>query len=351
MGPPLPERLRATTATLGALSIVTTVLRCYVRVKVIKKWGWDDTFIILAFITHMWYTVTLLTGIHYGTGQRTADISVTDLVHAMRCWWLCFLAYASTITFAKLSLGFFFLRLTSIITLHRIATIIITTAAVVIGVTYFFLSLFQCAPVDFFWTRMQGVTGGKCISMEVIIGMTYLYGAIAAATDIGFGLLLGALVWRLKVECKTKVLIAPLLGMACIASYAALVRMPYIGNFKSADFLYGTVDISLWSTVEVGVSVFAANLATLRPLIQHVGEKARSITSRVRGVSVREIQIISSEASKHELRHYDDQKLKISTPKISTRVIALPSEAAAGRQADGESIVSLTGSTRQPEMC
>jgi hypothetical protein len=187
----------------------------------------------------MWYTITLLTGIHYGTGQRTADISVADSVHAMRCWWLCFLAYATTITFAKLSLGFFFFRLTSIITLHRIATIIITTSAVVIGVTYFFLSLFQCAPVDFFWTRMRGVTDGKCINMDVIIGMTYLYGSVAAATDIGFGVLLGALVWRLNVERRTKVLIAPLLGMACIASYAALVRMPYIENFKSADFLYG----------------------------------------------------------------------------------------------------------------
>lgn len=300
----------------------------------------------------MWYTITLLTGIHYGTGQRTADIPVADSVHAMRCWWLCFLAYASTITFAKLSLGFFFLRLTSIITLHRIATIIITTAAVVIGVTYFFLSLFQCAPVDFFWTRMQGATDGKCISMEVIIGMTYLYGSIAAATDVGFGVLLGALVWRLNVEPKTKVLIAPLLGMACIASYAALVRMPYIENFKSADFLYSTVDISLWSTVEVGVSVFAANLATLRPLIQHVGEKARSITSRVRGISVQEITPVNSnEASAHELCHYDDQKSKASSTKVSTRVIALPSEAAAGKTTDGESTISLTRSTRQPEDC
>lgn len=33
---------------------------------------------------HMWYTGTLLTGIHYGTGQRTADISVADSVAAMR---------------------------------------------------------------------------------------------------------------------------------------------------------------------------------------------------------------------------------------------------------------------------
>jgi hypothetical protein len=263
----------------------------------------------------------------------------------MRCWWLCFLAYASTITFAKLSLGFFFLRLTSIITLHRIATIVITTAAVVIGVTYFFLSLFQCAPIDFFWTRMQGATDGKCISMEVIIDMTYLYGAVAAATDIGFGMLLGALVWRLNVERKTKVLVAPLLGMACIASYAALVRMPYIENFKSNDFLYGTVDISLWSTVEAGVSVFAANLATLRPLIQHVRDQVHSLLSRARGVQDQESPAYSNEHSEHELRNYKDRK-----PKVTTRVIAIPSEAAANRRADGESTISLTRSARQAEV-
>ena len=290
----------------------------------------------------MWYTITLLTGIHYGTGQRTADISLADSLHAMRCWWLCFLAYASTITLAKLSLGCFFLRLASIITMHRIVTIIITTAAVVVGVVYFFLSLFQCAPIDFFWTRLGGAQG-KCINMDVIIGMTYLYGATAAATDIGFGVLLGALVWRLNVERKTKVLIAPLLGLACIASYAALVRMPYIQNFKSADFLYGTVDISLWSTVEVGVSVTAGNLATLRPLIQHINDKARSLTSRVRGNS--DEGSPSNDNSEHELRHVSDSKAK-----TSTRIIELPSEASAGRQADGESTKSLTRSTRQPDV-
>lgn len=290
----------------------------------------------------MWYTITILTGIHYGTGQRTADMSIADSLHAMRCWWLCFLAYTLTITFAKLSLGFFFLRLASIITLHRIVSIIITTAAMVIGVVYFFLSLFQCAPIDFFWTRLQGAEG-KCINIDVIIGMTYLYGTIAAATDIGFGALLGALLWRLRVERRTKVLIAPLLGMACIASYAALVRMPYIQNFKSEDFLYNTVDISLWSTVEVGVSVIAGNLATLRPLIQHVGERVRSLTSRVRCHSGEELP--SNEDREHQLRQFRDNKSKTSS-KVRVRVIELPSEAVAGRLADGESTKSFTTSEK-----
>lgn len=291
-------------------------------------------------ITHMWYTGTLLTGIHYGTGQRTADISLENSLHAMRCWWLCFLAYSATITFAKLSLGFFFLRLTSIITLHRIVTIIITALAVTVGIVFFFLSLFQCAPIDFFWTRLAGAEG-KCLNIDIIIGMTYLYGAVAAATDVAFGVLLAVLVWKLKIERKTKVLIAPLLGLACIASYAALVRMPYIEKFKSPDFLYGPVDISLWSTVEVGVSVFAANLATLRPLVKVVQDSARTLSSRVRGQS--DEQIPSDDHSKYELKNV------CGKAKVNSHVVELGVPYITRGVEDAESTKSLTRSTRQAE--
>ncbi|KAL6703051.1 hypothetical protein ACN47E_010258 [Coniothyrium glycines] len=266
MGPPLPEKLRGTTATFGALSILTTALRLYVRTRVIKSWGHDDTVIVMAFITHMWYTGTLLTGIHYGTGKRTADISVSDSVHAMRCWWLCFLAYASTITLAKISAGFFFLRIGGVNTLHRIATYFVTILAAVVGTVFFFISLFQCNPIEHFWTRLIG-TNGTCMKIDVIITLTYIYGSVAAITDVALGLLVFALIWNLKVGRRTKLLISPVLAMTCIASYAAIVRMPYIKNFKQPDFLFATVDISLWSTIEAGVSVFAANLATLRPLV------------------------------------------------------------------------------------
>jgi hypothetical protein len=181
--------------------------------------------------------------------------------------------------------------------------------------------------------------------MDIIIDATYVYGAVAAATDVGFGLLLAALIWKLNVERRTKLLIAPLLGMACIASYAALVRMPYIENFRSPDFLFDTVDIALWSTVEVGVSVVAANLATLRPLVQHVSTQARLLTTRVRGNTDEEAQ--SGGVSEHELPAVEAKEvIEVQKTKISTRVVDLPSER---RQSDGESTVSLTRSTRGEE--
>jgi hypothetical protein len=60
MGLPLPEKLRGTCATLGALSIFTFILRCYVRIRLVKSWGLDDTFISMAFVSFSPFSTTYI---------------------------------------------------------------------------------------------------------------------------------------------------------------------------------------------------------------------------------------------------------------------------------------------------
>jgi len=51
--------------------------------------------------------------------------------------------------------------------------------------------------------------------------------------------------------------------------------MPYISTFNNqADFLYATVDVAIWSTVELGIGIVAGCVATLRPLLQLILHKA-----------------------------------------------------------------------------
>lgn len=54
-------------------------------------------------------------------------------------------------------------------------------------------------------------------------------------------------------------------------STATIVRIPSISNLlRTKDFLYDTVDIAVWSTVEPGIGITAGCIATLRPLLQLV---------------------------------------------------------------------------------
>ncbi len=57
------------------------------------------------------------------------------------------------------------------------------------------------------------------------------------------------------------------------ASTAVVVRLPYMRLLASDDFLYDTVDVAIWSSVEQGMAITAGCLATLQPLVKHLAVK------------------------------------------------------------------------------
>ena len=57
------------------------------------------------------------------------------------------------------------------------------------------------------------------------------------------------------------------------ASTAVVVRLPYMRLLASDDFLYDTVDVAIWSSVEQGMAITAGCFATLQPLVKYLGFK------------------------------------------------------------------------------
>ena len=56
------------------------------------------------------------------------------------------------------------------------------------------------------------------------------------------------------------------------ASAGVVARFAYLPTMKSVDFLFDTIEIAIWSTVEQGLAITAGNLATLRPLLRFIGQ-------------------------------------------------------------------------------
>jgi hypothetical protein len=52
-------------------------------------------------------------------------------------------------------------------------------------------------------------------------------------------------------------------------STATIIRTPFVHTLKDfkGEFLFNTADVAIWTTVELGVTATAANIATLRPLL------------------------------------------------------------------------------------
>jgi hypothetical protein len=109
----------------------------------------------------------------------------------------------------------------------------------------------------------------KCLPEGPTLGITYALAAVNAAADWAFGTLPIFIVWDLKMELKTKFLVAGILAFAAIGSVGTIVRMFYLHTLMNGpDFLYATTDVALWSTIEPGIGITAGSIACLRPLFR-----------------------------------------------------------------------------------
>ncbi|KAI0586086.1 hypothetical protein TUN199_01042 [Pyrenophora tritici-repentis] len=261
-----PE-LTAICSTFVSLAFITTVLRVWIRTRIVKAFGADDYWMMAALIAHVMFATCAIGGVHYGTGRHMDTLSYEQQYKAMRYWWLCYIAYCWAMITSKISIGLFLLRVT-VKALHKYIIYSAMGLTVLTGLIFFFVTLFQCSPVSFFWNKH--IEGGTCVNVDVIIGLTFLYSAISVISDFTFAILPFFLIWGLNMSYKTRIMLIPILGMGCIASLAVVVRMGYVMDFRNPDFLWATVDIAIWSDIEQGLAITAGSLATLRPLWRQV---------------------------------------------------------------------------------
>ncbi|KAH8726920.1 hypothetical protein GQ44DRAFT_770849 [Phaeosphaeriaceae sp. PMI808] len=257
-----PELLAVNIAFITT-AVIAYSLRCFVRIKMVKAFGIDDYLMGLAMVFFLFYIVASNIGIRYGTGMHHADLSAENVERATHCWWFCYIFYCWAMIFAKFSIGFLLLR----ISFRRIHTWILYAAmltSVVAGGAFFLVTVFQCNPVSYFWAKKGH--SGTCVNNDLIIGLAYLYSAFSIISDFTFAIIPGFLVWNLQLKRRAKIALIPLITMGCIASAAVIARLPFVGKFNSPDFLWATLDIAIWSTIEQGLAITAGSLATLRPL-------------------------------------------------------------------------------------
>ncbi|XRM42309.1 putative cation-transporting ATPase 1 [Aspergillus tubingensis] len=261
------EVLVAVSVVVMAISLLTVSFRCFVRWRMLKAFGWDDTLMVLAMVLDIVLTACAIAGAKDGVGRHLSNFhSFDEFHHAMLWWWLgqCIYIWASGI--AKVSIALALLRL-SVHTYQRITLWIVMGASICVSLVFWFFMLFQCHPVSKFWER----TGpGNCMNTDTLIRVAYVYSGICAVCDFALGLLPIDLVRQLQTTLKTKIALGATLSLGCVASTAVILRIPCLHFYKDIDFLYSTFSIDIWSFVEVGLGITAGSLVTLRPLFRAV---------------------------------------------------------------------------------
>ncbi|KAG7142001.1 hypothetical protein HYQ45_018794 [Verticillium longisporum] len=209
------------------------LLRVYVRAVLVKK------------LIYLVYGAVALDGIRNGaTGKSLAELKIDDAAVSLRAWYICEVLYAPTTLAIRASVCVLLLRLASN-KIHRWIIWINLAVVSVVSIAFFFLLVFQCSPVHFFWRQLYGIQG-TCIDRNIVPYATIAHSVISALSDWCLGLLPIALLWNVDINRRTKVIIAILLSM-------------------------GMVDVAIWSIMEPALGIIAACTATFRPLFKNWG--------------------------------------------------------------------------------
>ncbi|CAJ2503689.1 Uu.00g110830.m01.CDS01 [Anthostomella pinea] len=263
--------IEAVTLAFLVISSIATVLRIYCRGWVIKAFALDDWLAVAAQVLFVVFCAYEVKGVQYGAGQHVMMISAEIRPEAMRMWWTCEPLYALTGMAIKASIAIFLLRI-CVERSHKIIILAVTAITEVYSAIFFILFIVQCQPVSLFWQRFGAdPPAGHCNDARIISDVFYGYSAISCLTDWTYSILPIFIVVKLQMSTRLKVSVALILASGAIASTATIVRFPYLYSLTDTDdFLYSVSDVAIWTTVEIGIAITAANVATLRPLLRPI---------------------------------------------------------------------------------
>ncbi|KEQ77656.1 hypothetical protein M436DRAFT_13406, partial [Aureobasidium namibiae CBS 147.97] len=267
--------LIAIAAAFLALTITFTSLRFFVRGYMIRALGWDDWLILIALNSFVCQAAFL---VHIASMEKKHNLEMPlALSNALEYVVLEFGFYILTTLALKLSLAVFFLRIV-LEKWQRRVIIISTVIFSVFTFSFFFVAVFQCGnPANYLLHKVQG----KCVAWSVLGPLNYIHGVMNALTDWVFVSLPILVIRKAKMSARDKLSVVFVLIIGVLGSVASVVRLFYIDALHSGDqdattFFSNASSIAIVSTIEPGLGITAACLATLRPMFRSLLDRTRS---------------------------------------------------------------------------
>ncbi|KAF2111020.1 hypothetical protein BDV96DRAFT_500396 [Lophiotrema nucula] len=284
------EIIGITTAFFVAAAVVV-ILRCYVRIAMLKVFGLDDYLMVLAMLLATATYACFIIETRYGLGKHTLvmfldpvayeNFSKTLYIHS-----IIIMVGVSTV---KVSIAFFLMRLSTRTPYSRFLYGVIVFI-IVLTITCAMTLIFQCFPVEAAWDSALrpppfGTGTAKCYSMTIFRNLGLMNSSFNIITDVLFATLPIPLIWKLQLNVRTKVSLIAVLSLGWFASAAAIVKAVKQWNVLTEPDWTVHDSFNIWNYIEFTIGIIAASLPALKPLFNWFLETARAITSggRTRG--------------------------------------------------------------------
>ncbi|KAL8341817.1 hypothetical protein RB598_003651 [Gaeumannomyces tritici] len=262
-----PEIIGAS-CTLAVLASVVVCLRIWVRIKIIRQMAVEDYLMALS-VMLVGLAVTNVPMVYKGAGRHMEYIPPADLSAALHINFATQPTALIALGIAKLSVGTFLVRVSPSRFYTRFIWILLGVTVLSTGVGTLQIML-QCRPMEFIWNKaLPG--GGQCIPGDVMVSVAYIGFSVGIATDFIFAVLPIPMLWNVQLNWRVKLAIMGILSLGLFTTVAGIVKTMFIANLgKEGDFMWDSVDITIWYTTEIAVAIIAGSIPSLKPLFKKI---------------------------------------------------------------------------------
>ncbi|KAF5858015.1 hypothetical protein ETB97_004946 [Aspergillus alliaceus] len=240
------------------------ILRIWTRTRIIRSFGWDDGFIILAMVCATINSVLITISAHYGTGRHAADLTDSERIMAAKYNWLSQGFHVMSTNWGKVSVAMFLLRIVRKVKHHKWAMYGGIVLLTIINVMCVYTIYGQCTPTARLWNTD---IDGSCWEPSVQKNYAFFQGSSSAFSDLALAIYPITTIAGLQMARKVKIGLGCVLSLGIIAMIAAIVKTINLASLSSRDdYSWDTVDLAIWIAVEQYLIILAACIPTLTPL-------------------------------------------------------------------------------------
>ncbi|KAH7170080.1 hypothetical protein EDB81DRAFT_152127 [Dactylonectria macrodidyma] len=243
------------------IACVAVCLRLFTRKYVVKGvLGLDDYMCLCALGFSIIFLALTTQVIKLGAGHHMWDILFD--VFSPHFWQMSIgatLIFAVSIAFSKLSVLFFYIRISPDRVIRRAVHTLIAVVAVY-TVVYILLMIFRCRPISSGWDM---TVEGECIN-NIVPMLTLSIANIVI--DLFILTLPIRIVIPLQIPLRQKVSLALLFATGCFVCVASIKRTIIMSPLlKSNDYTWKVSEQIIWTFIEVNAGVICASVPALKP--------------------------------------------------------------------------------------
>ncbi|CAK7229056.1 hypothetical protein SEUCBS140593_007120 [Sporothrix eucalyptigena] len=162
------------------------------------------------------YSASALYGVTHGVGTQGEGMNLEEASVGLRAWWLCEMLYAPVTLSVRTSVAVFLLQI-AVQRVHRRIIVAVMVIFWVVTIPLFFIAVFQCRPVSYFWMQpFPTEPRGTCMDGHVIFIVSIVHSVTSACCDWMLGILPIFMLWKIRLNVKTKLTLSILLSMGIL---------------------------------------------------------------------------------------------------------------------------------------